>query len=188
MRTGKVLIAVLAVIWALHACKKEPVGFLQTEYAGYAPDSMIVKAVLDTTVVEQRNELYDLLLTIGYTPAQLADPKTKIPFFETPVSPTIRVPNNDPDFQRHQFRIPWITIPIQGLRGTFPLLITVNHVTSTSPDAEKLKQMIHVRGSSGIMEIPFDHGLAPGRYVISLRFSNEGWVKDMDNAFTFIVE
>lgn len=188
MSTGKRLMFLLAVIWALQACKKETIGFLQTEYAGYAPDSLVVKAVLDTSFKKQRNEMYDLFLMIGFTPAQLADPHFAVFGQPKPILDSLEVPNNDQEFKRNQYKIPWITIPIQGLRGTFPLLVTVSKVTSASPDAEKLKKMIHIRGSSGIMEIPFDHGLAPGRYVISLKFSNEGWTKYMEDAFTFIVE
>jgi hypothetical protein len=188
MSTGKRLVVLLAILWALQACKKETIGFLQTEYASYAPDTLVVKAVLDTSFKKQRNEIYDLFLMIGFTPEQLADPNTNLFGYKAPLPDSIEVPNNDQEFKRNKYKVPWITIPIQGLRGTFPLLITVDKVTSTSPDAEKMKKMLHMRGSSGIMEIPFDHGLAPGRYMISLKFSNEGWTKYMKDAFTFIVE
>lgn len=185
---GKKWIALLLAVGAFYACKKEQVGFLQTEYAGYAPDSLVMKAVLDTTYTMQFNDMYGLLLSMGFTKEQLADPKFTFYWIKGPVPDSLRTPNNPEDYNRNQFKVPWITIPIQGLRGTFPLEITVSKIIPASPEADKLRQQITVRGASGIMQIPLNHGVKPGRYTLSLRFSNEGWVKEKENVFTFIIE
>lgn len=161
------------------SCKKIPIGFLTTEYASYNPDSLVLKSVLDTNTIKVPNAIYELYLGFGFTPEQLE--AMQIPPFVDEYS-------NKTDYLRYKNNIPWVTTGIQGLKGTAPIKIEVISILPATPESDKLKKLITIRGSSGIMEVPLDHGLLPGRYLISLRFSNEGWSKEMKDAFTFIIE
>lgn len=40
----------------------------------------------------------------------------------------------------------------------------------------------------GIIELPYDHTVPVGRYVIDLRIENEGYMHDLDSVFTVIVK
>lgn len=161
------------------SCQKRPVGFLMTEYAGYVPDSLVLKSVLDTSLIEIVDPLYTLYIEYGLTPEVIAS---------FGVFPTMKVFSNEEDYRRNKFRVPWSTSTVQGLKGTAPIRLKVLEVSPVTPESEKLKNMITIRGSSGVMTIPFDHGLSAGRYKVSLRFSNEGWTKDLKDVFTFIIE
>jgi hypothetical protein len=166
------------------SCKKIPVGFLQTEYAGYTPDSLIIPAILtDTGFTKTPNIWYNVLIEMGYTPAQLATRDNPLGAIVPEFSFTF-----EKNYLRKKNKIPWVTSSIQGLNGTAPIKIEVIGVNPVSAESEKLKKMITIRGSSGAMVIPLEHGLPPGHYTVSLGFSNEGWKKEINNVFTIIIE
>ncbi|MDR6782324.1 hypothetical protein ABIE26_001188 [Pedobacter africanus] len=166
------------------SCRKIPVGFLQTEYAGYTPDSLIIPAVLkDTGAVKIPNPTYALLLRLGYTPAQLAS--TNNPLKQIVPEFSLQFEEN---YLRNKNKIPWVGTSIQGLKGTAPIKIEVLNIKPESPEAEKLKSLISIRGSSGIIQVPPDHGLPTGHYIVSLGFSNEGWKKEIQDVFTIIIK
>lgn len=166
------------------SCRKIPVGFLQTEYAGYTPDSLIIPAVLkDTGFTKEPNPWYSALIGLGFTPEQLAS--TNNPFNQ--IVPEFEFVY-EKNYLRKKNKIPWVTSSIQGLKGTAPIKIEVIGINPISAQSEKLKSLITVRGSSGAMQIPLEHGLTPGHYTISLGFSNESWKKEIKDAFTIIIE
>ena len=51
----------------LGACQDITPGYLQTEYAGYTMDSMVVKKVLDLTPPKP-NPTFEMYVNYGYTP------------------------------------------------------------------------------------------------------------------------
>lgn len=178
MRRTLILIALWACL-ALPSCHQTEIGFLNTEFAGYAPDSLIIKSKLDTAYTVIDNPIYKVLLSIGYTEQFLN---------ANGIFPTQKEFSNQDDYNRHKFKTPWTTTPIQGLKGTAPIKVSVKSIYPESPDARRLKEIIEIRGSSGVLTIPADHGIAPGTYNISLNFKNEGWNQDRDNIFKIIFE
>lgn len=165
------------------SCKKIPVGFLMTEYASYNPDSLVLKSVLDTTMTDILNPDYQMMLDFGFTHDQIVSGALgfAIPQYKKDYS-------NKEDYLRFKNNIPWATTPIQGLKGTAPIRIGVSEISPATPASEKMKKMITIRGSSGVIQIPLAHGLPAGRYTLSLAFSNEGWSKEIKNAFTIIIK
>lgn len=109
----------------------------------------------------------------GYLPNELEVKKTL-----DPVEDAVRIANE----------APWVTPKIQGVLGTPPLLYEfVNVKASDGGDAELFKQEIIVRGG-GVMELPLYTKLPAGRYVVTLRVSNDGYSSALSDVYTFIVK
>lgn len=90
----------------------------------------------------------------------------------------IRIDNNSP----------WVTNVISGLLGTEPLQYEFVSVKSfEGGDAELFAKEIIVRGC-GQMQIPLKPVAPKGRYLVTLRVSNEGYSAILSDVFTFIIE
>lgn len=135
------------------SCQDVTIGFLQTEDAGYNPDTMVVKKELDTT------------------PPQLEE---------------IEVGAGE-DYQRAQWGTPWVSNPIEGVDGTTQIYVSIKDIKTTTGNAEKMWEYLKVYGD-GTFEVPLEHDIPIGRYLISLNFKNEGYSKDVNDCFTIIVK
>lgn len=91
------------------------------------------------------------------------------------------------DRLRMQWGIPWVSGPIEGVEGTFPISVSIGNITSLQGDPDKLWKVLSVRGD-GTFEIPLHHDVPTGHYMISLNFKNEGYSKDLNDCFTIIVK
>lgn len=178
-----IILALIAVLTCLAGgCQDITIGYLLTEDAGYKPDSMIVKKNLDITPptwgVWDNQEYYDLL-DMGISEEEL---------LEWGIEPTFEgMGGEGDDYYRHKWGQPWVSIPIEGIQGTQQIYVSVKEIKTTDGDANKLAACLTVRGN-GVFEVPIEHDVPVGRYVISLNFSNEGYSKDVDNCFTIIVK
>lgn len=94
-----------------------------------------------------------------------------------PVDDAYRIANN----------APWVSPKLQGLAGTAPISYEIVDVTSTDGDATLFRNLVTIRGG-GRMEFPLKSVIPAGRYVVSVRVSNEGYSSVVENAFTFIVK
>lgn len=121
-------------------CHEVTVGYLETENAIYAPDSMVVKSILDTAE----------------------------------------------DAKRIKFTIPWQSTSIEGVQGTMPIRYSIRQIEGENirPDITEQFRMIR----KGVIELPWNHTVPPGRYVISIRIANEGYTHDLDSVYTVIVK
>lgn len=94
-----------------------------------------------------------------------------------PVDDAYRIANN----------APWVSPKLQGLAGTAPITYEIAGVTSTDGDATLFRNLVTIRGG-GRMEFPLKSAIPAGRYVVSVRVSNEGYSHVVEDAFTFIVK
>lgn len=174
----KNLYLLLVISLAFVGCHQVSVGFLMTEEAGYNPDSLVVKSVLDTTAPEViPNPEWEMFIEIGLTPEQIMD---------MDVFPTLEIGGGE-DYQRVTYDIPWTSVPLEGYEGTQPIYMAVKSIITETGDAEVMKRYLSVRGN-GMLSIPVRHEVPAGRYVISLRVWNEGYAKEIEDCFTVIVE
>lgn len=90
------------------------------------------------------------------------------------------------DGDRIKFEIPWQSTSIEGIQGTMPIRYAITKVEGENNLPEISGQFRMVR--KGVIELPWDHTVPPGRYVISIRISNEGYTHDLDSIYTVIVE
>lgn len=178
MKIIKSVLISIVFIGLLSGCRKAPIGFLTTEYASYEIDSLVVKTVLDTTPpLVMPNPEYEMLLQLGFNSAQL---------IAMGIYPTVSTGGGE-DYDRHRLGIPWVSTPIEGVEGTLPITANIENVTTNIGDISKLLQQITVYGN-GVFSIPVTHDISPGRYVISLKFTNEGYSKSLKDIFTIIVK
>lgn len=182
MKRLLILIGLLVGMFSI-SCHDVTVGYLDTGNAGYDPDSMVVKKVLDVDSV--RNPDYDTYWSMaemfyqsfGYNTVQECyDDMFGFPKYDY-----------SEDYYRWRLDIPWLSTKIQGVKGTQPLYVEIKDVTSADGEADALRQVLTVRGD-GMLTVPLDVSAIPnGRYEISLRIYNEGYSNDVDKVFTIIV-
>ena len=92
------------------------------------------------------------------------------------------------DAQRIRNNAPWVTQPIQGIEGTAPLIYTIEDVTATEGgDAVMFKQELSIIGN-GSFYYPLEHKAPAGKYVVSIRVTNEGYSHVLKDIYTFIVK
>lgn len=114
-------------------------GFLDAGNAKYMPDSLVVKAVLDS--VE--------------------------------------------DADRIGWQLPWQSTAIEGVSGTPVVSYAISRVDADNGYTEAVRQFKLVR--KAVIELPYDHTLPVGNYVISVRISNDDHVTVIDSAYTVCV-
>ncbi len=135
----EVLFIVMGVMLLIvTGCQDITVGYLETRDAVYAPDSMIVKSLLD------------------------------------PVE----------DARQIEFEIPWQSTSIEGILGTAPIRYSIKNITCDYPEATSQFSM----QGAGIIKLPWNHTVPPGRYVFDVEVSNEGYNVVLERIFTVIVE
>lgn len=134
----EVFIMMGVMLLIVTGCQDITVGYLETRDAVYAPDSMIVKSVLD------------------------------------PVE----------DARQIEFEIPWQSTSIEGILGTAPIKYSIKNIASEHPDATSQFSM----QGAGIIKLPWNHTVPPGRYVFDVEVSNEGYNVVLERIFTVIVE
>lgn len=91
------------------------------------------------------------------------------------------------DAYRKMNNAPWVSPICQGVDGTAPVIFEIADVTSDDGDAAMFKSLLSIRGG-GRMEFPLVVSVPAGRYVVTLRVSNEGYSKILPEVFTFIVK
>ncbi|MBC5619838.1 hypothetical protein [Butyricimonas hominis] len=92
----------------------------------------------------------------------------------------------DPDWDARQieFQIPWQSTSIEGVQGTAPIHYSIKSINSAHPE---VADQFTMQGK-GIIELPWNHTVPPGRYVINIRVSNEGYTYALDSVFTVVVK
>lgn len=181
--------ALLVLVYWGTGCQDIPIGYLQTEDAGYNPDTMVVKNVnsLDTTAGVMNPAVEEAIIDMGLT----LEMYYQLGFSFREIAQALGLEpyiGEGEDRERVQWNIPWVSNPIEGVQGTPQIFVTIKGIREESGGnvAEALEQ-IKVYGD-GTFEVPLQHTIPVGRYVISLNFRNEGYSKDVDDCFTIIVK
>ena len=171
------------IIWILFvavlvSCQDVTIGFLNVEKAGYEIDSLEVKAVLDNAVPEIiPNPEYERYVDMGFDPERC---------IEMGIYPTLEIGGGE-DYTRDKYNIPWTSTPIEGVDGTTQIYVSIKDIKTTTGNAEKTWEYLKVYGD-GTFEVPLEHDIPTGHYLISLNFKNEGYSKDVNDCFTIIVK
>jgi len=162
----------------LVSCQDVTIGFLNVEKAGYEIDSLEVKAVLDNAVPEIiPNPEYERYVDMGFDPERC---------IEMGIYPTLEIGGGE-DYTRDKYNIPWTSTPIEGVDGTTQIYVSIKDIKTTTGNAEKMWEYLKVYGD-GTFEVPLEHDIPTGHYLISLNFKNEGYSKDVNDCFTIIVK
>lgn len=172
-----IIVCILVLLGLFNiACKDVTIGYLVTESAGYDPDTLIVKRVLDLDDREIINPQW-LDLSEWYSPEKLEE--MGIPY---------KIIAHGEDYDRHRLELPWASTTIQGVEGTQPMFVEISRITTDTGDVDAMLKLLTVRGD-GTFQLPLQVESIPvGRYRISLAFTNEGYSKTLDDCFTIIVK
>lgn len=92
------------------------------------------------------------------------------------------------DALRIENKSPWVTQPIQGIAGTRPLIYSIEDVTATDGgNGEVFKNELKIIGN-GSFYYPLEHKAPAGKYMVSIRVSNEGYSHVLKDIYTFVVK
>ena len=175
----KLVVLAGVVLMMLIGCQDVTIGFLNIENASYDPDTIFLKSVLDTAEIKETHPDWDFWIASGeYTEEDL------IGFG---ILEYISKPG--PDYARWEKKAPWVSFALQGYEGTEQVKFSVESVTSTAGEeaARIFMNELRIRGG-GVLIYPMEHHAVPGHYVISVRLTNPGYSKVLENAITFVVE
>ncbi len=95
-------------------------------------------------------------------------------------------PNNRQDAQRIKFEIPFQSPSLQRVTGS-PVVQYSIHRVDCDNGADCSVSQFRIKGK-GIIELPYNHTVPAGRYVFSIRVSNEGHVHVLDSVLTVILQ
>lgn len=88
---------------------------------------------------------------------------------------------------RKEYGVPWVVTEMQGIQGTEPLIYEIVSVTNeNAANAEKFRGYLRIVGG-GKMYLQQDFDVPAGRYVVTVKVSNEGRSRIFQDAFTFVV-
>lgn len=88
------------------------------------------------------------------------------------------------DVRQIELGIPWQSTSIEGVQGTAPIRYSIRRVNCDHPEAATRFTM----QGKGIIELPWNHTVPPGRYVFDVEVANEGYNVVLERVFTVIVE
>ena len=91
------------------------------------------------------------------------------------------------DSKRIKYQTPWFSTEIQGIDGTNPISYEISEIKTSDGDAQSIYNNIEIKGI-GILYIPFENTVAPGKYELTLKVSNDNDDKYLEDVFTLIVE
>lgn len=170
-----IFIALFALVTV--GCQDVPIGYLEAENARYIPDSLVILSEAEMATIPYKIEHLKLPIT-------------------DPLSPHNYLPDNPnylfamhPQKWRAIYRSPWVSQRIQGVLGTaqikYDIYDVVDNIGTGTPD--KLKELLTVDGG-GAIYLPYEHGVTPGTYTISLRIHNQEHEAIAKNVIRFIIE
>lgn len=88
------------------------------------------------------------------------------------------------DYDRIEKKYNWISYPIDGIQGTYPMYMTIESVrTEGEGDVAKFLEETTVRGD-GTFDIPFENEIPSGKYIVTLKVENEGYSAVLKDIFT----
>lgn len=88
---------------------------------------------------------------------------------------------------RISYKVPWVTAEMIGIKGTEPLVYEIVEIKNESAEnAAAFGNYLKIVGA-GQMWVDQDFDVPAGRYVITVKVSNEGRSKVFTDAFTFVV-
>lgn len=105
-----------------------------------------------------------------------------------PDSLTMRaIPDPVIDSKRIKYKTPWFSTEIQGIDGTAPITYEITEAKTIDGDEQSILNNLEVKGI-GILYIPYENTVSPGRYSLTLKVSNCNGDQFMPDVFTLIVE
>ena len=99
-----------------------------------------------------------------------------------------KTPDPVEDAVRIEYGSPWVSLQLQGYEGTEQIHFSVEAVTSDQGEeaAATFASELTIRGGGALL-YPLENHAVPGTYSVSIRLTNPGYSKVIENAMTIIV-
>ena len=104
--------------------------------------------------------------------------------------PVVRVKPHlitEEEADRIERKYPWVSSPIQGILGTYPIHYKIAGVHTSDGDVESFYNEVQLRGDS-CFEVPFENSIKEGTYYIDVNIYNRGYSLVRDSLFIIVVE
>ena len=96
-------------------------------------------------------------------------------------------PDEEEEADRIERKYPWVSSPIQGILGTYPIHYKIAGVHTSDGDVESFYNEVQLRGDS-CFEVPFENSIKEGTYYIDVNIYNRGYSLVRDSLFIIVVE
>lgn len=88
------------------------------------------------------------------------------------------------DAYQIEHKIPWQSNEIDGVKGTLPVYFQIWSVNGGQPE---IMNQFTIK-PTGAIELPYNHTVPSGRYILSVKIGNKDHGYTIDSAFTVIVQ
>lgn len=95
-------------------------------------------------------------------------------------------PDNRQDAQKIKFEVPFQSPSMQKVSGSPVVEYQIDRIDCNDGVKDAVNQF-GIRGK-GIIELPYNHTVPVGRYIFSIRVSNEGHSHVLDSVLTVVVQ
>lgn len=103
----------------------------------------------------------------------------------SPDSPVVKAKlDEEEDAYQIEHKIPWQSNEIDGVEGTLPIYF---QIWSINGGQLEIMNQFTIK-PTGVIELPYNHTVPNGRYVLSVKIGNEDHGYTIDSAFTVIVK
>ena len=92
--------------------------------------------------------------------------------------------DEEEDAYQIEHKIPWQSNEIDGVEGTLPIYFQIWSINGEQPE---IMNQFTIK-PTGVIELPCNHTVPNGLYVLSVKIKNQDHDYMIDSAFTVIVE
>lgn len=92
--------------------------------------------------------------------------------------------DEEEDAYQIKHKIPWQSNEIDGVSGTLPIYFQIWSINGGQPE---IMNQFSIK-PTGIIELPYNHTVPAGRYVLSVNICNQDHGYTIDSVFTVIVK
>ena len=92
--------------------------------------------------------------------------------------------DEEEDAYQIEHKIPWQSNEIDGVEGTLPIYFQIWSINGGQPE---IMNQFTIK-PTGVIELPYNHTVPNGRYIIGVKVGNRDHGYTLDSAFTVIVQ
>lgn len=92
--------------------------------------------------------------------------------------------DEEEDAYQIEHKIPWQSNEMDGVEGTLPIYFQIRGINGGQPE---IMNQFSIK-PTGVIELPYNHTVPSGRYIIDVKVGNRDHGYTIDSAFTVIIK
>ena len=92
--------------------------------------------------------------------------------------------DEEEDAYQIEHKIPWQSNEMDGVEGTLPIYFQIRGINGGQPE---IMTQFSIK-PTGVLELPYNHTVPSGRYIIDVKVGNRDHGYTIDSAFTVIIK